>query len=173
MQLSKIEATLEEGRFLSGKLLVLIKIFTGLELFAGIFSLFTLVTYTEKFDFYDVAGIGGFIVFWGCGIGLIHLLNRNKKLGIKIIEYLKDAVVVRATVVDNSTLSLSERFYNGIKIKIRFTYNNKIYIYESGNPNKVKKRMNGYDKVFRRYVNKSINVLYSPKYSQIIFFKLN
>ena len=61
------------------------------------------------------------------------------------------------------------------KISIKFMYNGKKYLRESGQPGYNKPYMYntkaGYEKIFAKYSNRIIRILYSPKYDQVLILK--
>lgn len=112
-----------------------------------------------------------FVLFGGVTAIFLYIIKKNKKLEKEIKIYLQDAVLLEAQTEDIGSLSVSRRFYDGTKIRVNFEYEGKVITKESGNPKKAGKITNGYDKVFWKYINRTINILYSPQYDQVMFLK--
>lgn len=164
MQLSNVEATLEKGRFYSGKLLIILRLYFVLLLFMSVFCPFIMLTALDSPD----NMIGAVCLLLGLGGGSVVffiLLRKNKKREKNIVEFLKDATPVKVKVKKDSNFQI----YNGIKIKVVFVYNGVKYVRCSGKSNG--KMFDGYDKVFIKYANRTIDALYSPQYNQLIFVK--
>ena len=49
------------------------------------------------------------------------------------------------------------------KLKVAFKYENKKHVAYSGT-----KQVNGYDRIFFRYSNRQIKILYSPKFDEVM-----
>ena len=171
MDVSKIAATLKGGRFYTGSL-------KKFMIFTVVLSL-SIVVLSIIIAFCNVKEIGVsqlliFIIgiifsFGGSATIILYFLYQNRKKEKKIRECLKDAVLLEARTKDISN-SVVDRIYSGVKIKVEFNYKNIVHVCQSGNKNS-KKRNNGYDKVFRKYVNRKIRILYSPKYDEVLMLK--
>ena len=92
----------------------------------------------------------------------------------KIVNVWKeDAVEIGAWAIekDRNRINLILR----IKISLEFYYNGKKYVKESGEKNDMQQDLiyyaPGYDSVYRKYVNRDIRILYSPKYDQVMILK--
>lgn len=79
----------------------------------------------------------------------------------KINEYLNDENLICLQVIPYKFSTVGLAFYAQIKIGIKFRYNNKLIHVQSDK----------YNKRFFTYVDKLVNIAYSPKYDQIIIFK--
>ena len=171
MNLSDIDATLEGGRFFSGALkgfliftitiLLLIVVIIAIAFSCGIVTL-------ELYQTILLLVLST-LLLGGAAACLLYFLCQNRKTEILIKEYLKDAVRLKASVTDMSD-SLVHRIYSGIKIQISFRYNDIDYVRQSGKKDG-KKADNGYDKVFIKYANKEVPILFSPNYEQVLFLK--
>lgn len=173
MKISKVSATLEKGRLFSKGILVLLYIGNVSAFFVFLIGLLMAVTnFLEN-------GIAQGILFLCCSLffcvifvgGFTFLIVRDKKLKKDVKLYLENAVLLEAQTKDIGSLSIYRRFYDGTKIRVSFRYNGKVITKESGNPEKTGRINNGYDKIFWKYINQKINILYSPKYDQVMFLK--
>ena len=173
MEISKVSATLENGRIFSKGILVLLYI-GGVSSFL-VFLIGMLMAVTNFLE----NGIAQGVLFLSCVLlvcgvfigGFTYLIIRDKKLKKEIKIYLQDAVLLEAQTEDIGSLSVSRRFYDGTKIRVSFEYEGKVITKESGSPKKTGKITNGYDKVFWKYINRTINILYSPQYDQVMLLK--
>ena len=174
MKLSDIAATLTDGRFYTGKWLnflyfscgvgFLMPIITcGMLLCAGLGVMDWTIYMTL------VAAFGNILFFALISI-CFFLIIKNNKLKRRIYLYLEDAVQLSAYSKSIDALYGRLRFYNGVKIKISFIFQGKNYIKISGNPNKDNFE-NGYDRVFIKYCDKKIDILYSPRYDEVMILK--
>ena len=173
MEISKVSATLERGRIFSKGILVLLYI-GDVSAFLG-FLIGLLMAVTNFLE----NGLAQGILFLCCvlffgGIfrgGFTFLVVRDKKLKKEVKLYLENAVLLEARTEDIGNMSVYRRFYDGTKIRVSFRYNGKVITKESGNPKKAGRINNGYDKVFWKYINRTINILYSPQYGQVMLLK--
>lgn len=173
MELSKISGTLEKGRFYSGGLLkflyfstIICALVVPLAIAAGIANI-----KTEGVANVIVIIIMASVLFGGVAAIFLYIIKKNENLKKEIKIYLQDAVLLEAQTKDVGSLSVYRRFYDGTKIRVSFRYNGKVITKESGNPKKIGRINNGYDKVFWKYINRTINILYSPQYEQVMFLK--
>lgn len=92
-----------------------------------------------------------------------------------IKQWKKDAILLSARAIEIDRIKNSWNHIVKVKISIKFNYKGKIIIQKSGDKNKRKGNLlnihPGYDSVYRKYIGHSINILYSPKYDQVLFFK--
>lgn len=167
MRLSNIEATLESGRFYSGRVLKFFWCYFGLLVFLTLFGTFMVLTYSDPIDVDNIIGaLCSFILFGGGALAFFVLLRKNKRQEKKITEFLKDAIPI---ITEVEPVPGRVLIFNGIKIRVSFSYNGKNYIRCSGRL--TEKFSDGYDKVFIKYVNRKVKALYSPQYDQVMFVK--
>ncbi len=165
MKNNNIIASLKYGRIWSGKLLLLWIFLSLFGLGAIIFSLPCWTFWNlreEMIEFIACMGVG--ILF--LSIGLTYLI-KNHILKKKIDIWLEDAVELKA---------VSQRFdriwsfpyinFRYVKIHIEFRYNKKRIHKYSGDG-----KRNGYDTVFYKYADREIDILYSPKYDEVMILK--
>ena len=171
MDLSKISATLEHGRFYSGKLKLFVK-FTIILLIIIVLSGTIILAF--MWGELRIAGavcvIIGIVLMCVFAIYFTYVLYCNRDIEKIVLNCLKDAVLVDAKIQDISA-SMEMRVYNGAKVQITFLYNGKKYTRISGSSKNEHKKTNGYDKVFWKYTGRTVQVLYSPAEDQILFLK--
>lgn len=173
MELSRISGTLEKGRFYSGGLLKFLYFSTIMGALVVLFTILAGIANIKTEGVINVVVIifMAFVLFGGVTAIFLYIIKKNKKLEKEIKIYLQDAVLLEAQTEDIGSLSASRRFYDGTKIRVSFEYEGKVITKESGSLKKTGKITNGYDKVFWKYINRTINILYSPQYDQVMFLK--
>lgn len=164
MKLSDIDASLEYGWNYSKKLMVWIYIcfFMGI-----LFPLISLgVFFTEPASDDDIILViamnivgGVVLVFFGALLLYKMLLNKKMK------EWITDAIEMHAYAqkLDDRRLILK-----ATKIQVKFCLQKKWYTKVSGNG---KWYRQGYSTIFTKYADRKINILYSPKYDQVMILK--
>ena len=163
LKMSDIAASLEYGLHLTGILyFMIISILIGgcfLELLVPIIFL-----YEEPPFEYEVILIpsimGGIFIL----ISAIWLI-KNNLLKRKMRIWMEDAVELYAYSEEIS------RFWmpmhpTATKIRVKFQWEGRNYVRTSGNG-----KRKAYQKVFTKYANRYIRILYSPKYDQIMILK--
>ncbi len=177
-KLNKIDASLKQGQLFTGKwslFFYLLISFCALVPSGSILYLLLVFFKVEVFD-------SETIIVLTCSsticlliiLGTSYVLHRNYKLKKKILLWLEDAIELTAqtTTLDRfrtlghlvaETKLQVEFYYDGIK-KMQSSYDDtkKDYWF----------KRNGYFKVLSKYADKSINILYSPKYEQVLILKL-
>ena len=168
-KLSDVDISLSQGQLYSAKNLVILwlgAISSSLLIAVGIISF---VFSCIEWD--------GVIFFVACmsfffGIGLlaffVYLFVRDKKIKKKVVLWLEDAV--KTTAYSSKIDEWSIGFYPSvIKICVKFSLNGLTYSRESSGTNVGGKP--GYLGVFKRYADKEISILYSPKYDEVLILK--
>lgn len=113
--------------------------------------------------------VGAIIVGIMIFCGSICVIVKQVILKNHILTWLEDAVELQAvsTEVDRRGFGT----FAETKICIRFSYEDTIYKLNSGNPtinNHFSFKHNGYYKVFGKYSNRNIIILFSPKYGEVM-----
>ncbi len=122
----------------------------------------------------DVLAIVGCIVIsFLLPLVLGLLIHRNEKYRKEIELWLTDAVELTAQVheigVIQSELLSANNLY---KIRVDFEYNGQNYKIESqGKQLGGTKSSYGYHNVWKDYINRKVDILYSPKYHEVIVLK--
>ncbi len=113
----------------------------------------------------------GFVLLFVVGlffaiIAFVFLL-KNFLLINKCKKWLQDAVLLKARTkgIKHPNNIVPEDF-GRIKLEITFIYNKKKIKKFSGT-----KSTNGYDLIFSRFADKDINILYSPKFDEVMILK--
>lgn len=163
----KVIASLEFGAVYTGlKLCFLVGTFVSLFGVSVIFSIFAITQ--------DISFLAGMIAFFMCAIGLLIVLIINHH-NLKLIKLWKeDAMLCTAKT---KTLGSSRIYSGGIplitsKISVVFYCQDKLIKKDSGTKkSKGIKLLNGYSKLFIKFSDREIQILYSPKYDQVMILK--
>ena len=157
-----IVASLKYGRVWSRQLLL----FCDLYIFICGFCL----SYTFVYLFDPSRSLEEFFVMFSVslfltGIGL-YVIIKNMLLRKRIKVWLQDAILLKAFVWKVAE-RYSRSWFPNLKIKIQFFHENNFIFRCSGT-----KESNGYDTVFYQFIDKEIDILYSPKYDEVMLLKL-
>lgn len=166
--IKKISITLEFGRIYTGLLLIFFYMMFFLSVLAS--CLIFIIALTEDSRL--------FLVFLLCCIiaicfAVVIIINHKNCLRVK--EWLNDAVKLKAYAkkLDES------KVYSGIiplkatKIIVTFIYNGQHVSKMSGKQDKAISRFNGYSPALEKYVDREFDIMYSPKYDQVMILKSN
>lgn len=123
--------------------------------------LYILISGDNTYPEGTIIGLGGFSILFFiylvivliCWLRQVIYFNRKARL------YLDDYNSVKILVRPFETSCLDIGIYKRIMIAVKLSYNDKELVLYS------KK----HDKQFRKYVDKEIPILYSPKYKQVVF----
>ncbi len=172
---SAIESTLEKGKYFSGSYNVLVWISFALcvsEVF-GILVVLLLYGLGIIYVDYLLILIIVSVVCAAWSVYAIYLIVRTRKHRRYIELLLQDAIELTASVKQVGENALkSGIFMRAVCIEVTFCYENDKKTKCSGTTvnGSFKKR---YDKYFLKYCNKSVKILYSPAYDQVLFPKQN
>ena len=104
---------------------------------------------------------------------LIVLISKENK---DIKKWEEDAVLLSAQAIEAG--SIRNPFFGRTKFKIaiKFIFDGRKIVQDSEKENKRKKSIwvnmyPGYDEVFRKFIGRSIQILYSPKYEKVLLIK--
>lgn len=103
---------------------------------------------------------------------LIIYITKKRRLTKKVLLWLEDVVRSRArtTIIGGSAVKIGSF---ATKLQVKFKYNEKKYVLYSGDPTKnyfiIKNH--GYYAGLYRYGNCEVEILYSPKYNEVLFIK--
>ncbi len=103
------------------------------------------------------------------GVGVIVVITKKHLLKRRIFLWLDDAVERKATTTTVDMYRYPIRA--NVKLKVKFNYNNKKYIFISGDSTKSRILGNGYNKIFAKYADREIKIFYSPKYDEVLLLK--
>lgn len=127
----------------------------------GVLVLIGNVKFTEEDSWRIVLGI----CMLASVIGTAIFLAKQRKLKKDIYLWLDDAIKVVATTY---TVDTTPR--NATKLKVKLRYKKHIYNLYSGDPYKYAVFTNaGFSRSFTKFADKQVEVLYSPKYQQVLF----
>lgn len=156
--MKKIVASLKYGR-IHRKSLIFLWIMFALGLFLGIYS-FVFLFGVERSIVGFIGLILGGIIFSGTALYIIvknYINCKNCK------KWIQDAVELNATSEGIKKTYFGFSDIGLRKLKVSFTYANKKCEAYSGT-----KPENGYDRVFFRYADRKIQILYSPKFKEVM-----
>lgn len=169
MALSNIEASLSCGNFLSKKQLGFLYISMVICLIMPLLTLILIIIPQVEWDSKLILTMTLVNIIFLSFLGvMIYVKVKNDKIKKKIIMWLYDAVELKAYCkkVDENRLGIQPK---AVKIQVKFEYNNKTYSRES--TAKIFGGQQGYLSIYKKYVNKKIRILYSPKYDEVMILK--
>lgn len=169
INISDIDVSLSQGqlyRIIHFIILWFAFISSSLLIIMGIVSL--VISCIEWDSEIFIAGI--ICIFMGiCFLIVItHCLIKDKKIKRKVVIWLEDAKELKAysKKIDEHRLGMQPK---STKIQIDFTLNNNRYKIES-----TYKVFGGYEgsvSCFNKYADRDVNILYSPKYNEVLILK--
>jgi len=169
MQISNVGASLSQGKFLDKKQLYI--------LYLGMiaFLLFPLITIIMQFipqiewdSQIIITMVGSDMMFLFFLSIYAFVLKKNNQLRKKIIIWLEDAIEINAysKKIGENRLGFQPK---AVKIQVTFMLNGKTYIRES--TVKVFGGEKGYLGTYKKYADREIRILYSPKYDEVLILK--
>lgn len=165
--LNQIEATMKHGK-INIKSQIILKLFIILLSILSAFVLISGIIIKALNEINNQEFIITIVIFILTIIIIIiftYLFMINKKCLNEISEWLKDAVICKAKVNRVDFTNMNSQPY---QIEVNFEFNNKKI-------KKISKKFNllkvGLPKIFAKYDNKIINILYSEKYDAVLFVK--
>lgn len=156
--MKKIVASLKYGRIYEKSLIFLWIMFAD-GLFLGIYS-FVFLFGVDRSIVGFICGFLSGILFSGAALYLIvknYINCKNCK------KWVQDAVELNATSVGIKKAYFGFSDIGLRKLKVSFKYNKKKYVKYSGT-----KQTNGYDRVFLKYSDAQITILYSPQFDEVM-----
>ncbi len=168
-KLSDIDISLSQGQLYSRKhfiVLWLALISSSLLIVLGIISLvLSCIEWDREILFVAILCILIGIAFL---VVLVYCFVKDRKIKRRVIIWLEDAV--KLTAMANKVDEFRAGFQLlSVKLRVEFNLNGVPHVCESsakcfgGKP--------GYLGAFRRYVDKKIDILYSPKYDEVLILK--
>lgn len=166
--MKKIIASLSYGRVFSAFLFTVVILGGVLSLVAIALSIFMAID--EGNNFILIILFLPVLVLGCC----VYILIYQIKLRSKIKEWTKDAIELKARskIVDSI---IDGAVFKKYKIKVSFQYNGRVIVKESGigkNGTIIWGSLSsGYDIRYRKYSDREIWILYSPKYDEVLLLK--
>lgn len=114
----------------------------------------------------------GFLAMGGCAIGFMVILVKNHR-HVKLIGlWMMDAVPYTVFAEEAGR----QQFVNGfgryaVRLVVRFTYHGRKIVRFSGEDAKGTLAKQGFFPAWNKYCNREINILYSPKFDQIMILQ--
>lgn len=99
---------------------------------------------------------------------LIYYFIQDKMIKKEVSLWLQDASIVQATSEEVDSFRAGFQPI-GVKIRVRFDINGIAYARES--TTKVFGGKIGYSNAFKKYTNRKIKIMYSPKYDEVMILK--
>ncbi len=164
--IKKIATTLEFGAVYAGAFLVFL--YSALIMAIVATCLMLLLSVTKDSQLYIAFAICGIISI--CFLLVILINHKNCK---KVKEWLKDSIPLKAycKTLDESITFSGFLPLKSKKVIITFTFNGQTISKESGKKNQSQFSLNGYSVLIKKYADRKIDILYSPKYDQVMILK--
>ena len=142
----------------------------GIFCFVAFAALFLWLTLTEEMGAFFAIG---FLAMVGCAsVFLVNLIKNHRHLKA-IGRWMQDAVpyTVFAEKVDEDRIGYRWKYLPVVRIAVRFRYQGRRITRFSGEGRNGLNTRNGYAPGWKKYCDREINILYSPKYDQVIVLK--
>ena len=167
-KLKKVAGSLEYGPWIRGWDLIMQV--GGIFCFVAFAALFLWLTLTEEMGAFFAIG---FLAMVGCAsVFLVNLIKNHRHLKA-IGRWMQDAVpyTVFAEKVDEDRIGYRWKYLPVVRIAVRFRYQGRRITRFSGEGRNGLNTRNGYAPGWKKYCDREINILYSPKYDQVIVLK--
>lgn len=168
MMIKKISITLEFGRIYTGLLLMFFYMMFFLSVLTScVIFIIALIEDSRLFLVFSLCVLMAF-----CFAAVIIINHKNC---LRVKEWLKDSVKLKAyaKTLDESKVYSGFIPLKATKIIVTFVYNGKHISKMSGKQDSAISRFNGYSSALEKYVNREIDIMYSPKYDQVMILKPN
>lgn len=164
--LKKISASLEFGAIYSGFFLG----FLYAMLFLGIITSCLILAIAILEDIRLLICFFVLFIISLCFIIVIIINHNNCK---KIKKWAEDSVRLTAysSSLDNAMVFSGFIPLRAKKISVKFKYDGRTIIKESGRTGAHISSLNGYSALLKKYADREIDILYSPKYDQVMILK--
>ena len=166
--INQIESSLKYGKTQTDKkqqiLKVLLIVSTIIVSIAFLFIIVAIIL--NVLDLKEIISVIFTIIFCAFILSsLLYIYNKNSKRNLEIKKWLEDAVECKAFA---KRLDIVNVKYQSYQIEISFTYKNKNIKKISDKFNVIK---DGLPKIFAKYDNKTLRILYSEKFDEILILK--
>ena len=178
MKISQIEASLSQGRLFQKKWLVAIYTFIAVAVLSILFGVILIIAnyvfdMGEELDFiFSMVFLILFVVL--LLIVLILVLIKNQKTKKLVIMWVQDAVLLKAYTKKLDSFNTELPFLilpEQTLLEVHFVYSDKKQSQISKGAMIGGKKQKGHHKIFSKYADKEIDILYSPKYDQVLILK--
>lgn len=175
MNLSRIDASLTQGKLFTGAWIAFIYVWLAACLALPLITILMLImTFTVGLEWNGLMIFA--LVFGNIFLGLIAIVPilvivRNNKLKRKINLWLLDAVQVKARsqTVDSFRIGFWPK---RVRIRVEFKLNGKKYSFLSADK-MLGDSSDGYNRIWARYCDREIDILFSPEYGEVLILKDN
>lgn len=168
MYITNIEVSLSHGNFLNKKQIIALYIGLIVSLFLPFLTIVLLITQFEWDGQMIFAMVVGDVIFLALFSILVLLIIENNKLRKKITLWIEDAIELKAYSknIGENRLGIQPK---AVKIQVRFKIQDQTFTRES--TAKVFGGQKGYLGIYKKYSDREINILYSPKYDEVLILK--
>lgn len=164
----KVVASLEIGGIITGVILVIIYLIFTLSLMLTIgFLIYFIVSNDNDALIISIT----FFIFMLLFL-LVVILQQWQARRVKLWTQDAVALTAKSSTIGNSYAYTMVFPMKTKKILVQFEYNGRIIRKESGSEHKSRQNnLNGYARLFKKYADREISILYSPKYDQVLILK--
>lgn len=166
MEIKNVKATLSFGEYFSGIKIILVYIFIALSLILPIISI--IIYFISVYGQIDleiqiiITLLLGNVISIFLFLILIFIVLKNHKHKLYIQNCFKDAFLIKVNV---SSYQIMNSYIKPNRVLVNFSYQNTEYNLINKNGNVIF----GYSKIFKKYLGKEIEVLFSISNKEILF----
>lgn len=167
MDLSNISASLKYGRLLTSKWLKFMYVALAFYVVSVLSIVVLPIIFVPEWDMTVLLCIISIsLIFVTLSIFLLYLIISDKKLKNKILLWANDAIELKAySKTIGKEFNMQPTLY--YQIAVSFVVNGTKHTKTSGEGSDSKK----HHKIFSQYADREINILYSPKYDEVLVLK--
>lgn len=169
MQSAEVEVSLSQGNFLNKKQRCLLYVSIAVWFIFPVITVIFIAVPQVEWDNLTVFMMICFNLLFLCFEGiLIYIKIKNDRIKKKINLWKEDAVELSAYVeqIDEYRIGIRPK---AVKIRVRFRFGGRRYLRES--TAKIVGGRKGYLDCYKKYVNRKVQILYSPKYDEVLILK--
>lgn len=169
MEVTKVDVSLSHGQFFNKKQFLVVYFAMAAVCLFPLLTIILLCIPDVEWDseMVLVVVLGNLFAFAFMSL-LVYVEIKNRKLKSKIQLWLEDAVEIKAysKKIGENRLGMQPK---ATKIQVRFTIDGNHYVKES--TYKVFGGWEGYVGCFNKYADKEVEILYSPKYDEVMILR--
>lgn len=170
MRIEDIDVSLSKGNLSKNPILLLLYLGVAVGCCVPVLTLIMLCIPQIEWDNRLVGIMAGLNVFFIAVIFLLaFLIIKNNRIVKEVKTWLEDAVEIKAHSKKIGEIRSGMFYVLSIQIEIRFQYGGKVHKKQSSV--KVSGLPKGYAEWFNRYADKDVDILYSPKYDEVMILK--